>query len=289
MGVRVAVCQFEPRIGEAERNRRLCVEMTQAAVGRGAQLVVLPELASSGDMFSDRAEAEALAEDAHDGPTVSALAEACGGDTHVVVGICERDGDALHNAAVLVGTEGTVAVQRKLHLYGTELEQLSPGAELVLAELSWGRLGMLVCYDLWFPEVATALALAGADLLAVPANLLSSNGGPERNRAGQSIGDVVAMATASQNAMAVALADRTGTERGTHFHGASLISSADGWPLAGPAAADTETILTAEIEIDAVRAARRRGRRNHLLDDRRPDLYASPVQRIGGVRSVSHG
>jgi predicted amidohydrolase len=86
----------------------------------------------------------------------------------------------------------------------------------------------------------------------------------------------MAMAWAAANGTAVACADRVGEERGVTFLGASIIVGPDGWPAAGPASADREEMLVADIDLAAVERARRRTPRNHLLRDRRPDVYAGP-------------
>src|SRR5205814_9959726 len=128
-----------------------------------------------GYVFDDVREAEAAAEDVHEGPTVSALRAVCASHgCHVVVGVDERDGDCRHNSAVLIGPERTIATYRKLHLYYDEQSWFEAGADLPVVDLPFGRVGMIICFDLWFPEPARALALAGAEIIAVPTNWVAS-------------------------------------------------------------------------------------------------------------------
>jgi predicted amidohydrolase len=85
----------------------------------------------------------------------------------------------------------------------------------------------------------------------------------------------MAMAAAAANGTAVACADRVGEERGVTILGASIIVGPDGWPLAGPASPDRDELLVADVDLTAVERSRWRTPRNHLLRDRRPDIYAS--------------
>jgi predicted amidohydrolase len=174
---------------------------------------------------------------------------------------------------------GTLATYRKLHLFNDEQTWFEPGGELPVVDLPFGRVGMVICFDLWFPEAVRSLALAGAEVIAVPTNWVASFKRQVYDAAGYCQGDIVAMASAAQNGVVMACADRVGVERGTHFLGCSLIVGADGWPVAGPAGSEEETLLVADVDLDTVAAARRRTPRNHLIGDRRPDSYNAVVVR----------
>jgi predicted amidohydrolase len=281
--VRVAVAQYEPRVGDLEGNRAKALRWVRAAADRGAQLVVLPELASSGYVFAEEAEAGRTAEDADGGPLVTALAGlAAESGAHIVVGLNERSREHRHNSAVLLGPRGRLATYRKLHLFNDEKSWFSPGADLPVVDLPFGRVGMIVCFDLWFPEPARALALAGAELIAVPTNWVASFKRRVYDDRGYCQGDYVAMA--AQDGVVMACADRIGEERGVRFLGASIIVDSDGWPVAGPAGADSEELLVADVDLDAVPRARRRTPRNDLLGDRRPDAYNAVLVREAEAR-----
>jgi predicted amidohydrolase len=272
--VRVAAAQYEPHIGDVAHNRDEAVRWATRAADQGAQLIVLPELASSGYVFNDEAEAERTAESAGDGPIVEALQSVCARHTcYVVVGVNERAGKQRYNSAVLVGPEGTLGAYRKLHLFHNEKSWFEPGSELPVIDTPIGRIGFVICFDLWFPEPSRALALAGADIISVPTNWVASFKRTVWDERGYCQGDYIAMATAAQNGVVMVCADRVGEERGTTFLGASIIVGADGWPLAGPASKDQPELLMATIDLDDVEAARQRTPRNHLITDRRPDAY----------------
>src|SRR5919204_6621324 len=111
--MRVAVAQIEPKFGEKQRNLDTCLARLDEAAAAGAELLVLPECAIPGYMFDSAEEAMPFAEEIP-GPSTEALADACGRlDIYAVCGLLERDGDVLHNAAVLVGPEGLIGSYRK--------------------------------------------------------------------------------------------------------------------------------------------------------------------------------
>jgi len=278
--VRIAVAQYEPRVGDLEGNRVAAVRWSSEAAAAGADLIVLPELASSGYVFADEDDAERAAERAEDGPLATALRAVCAEHgCHIAAGIDERDADCRHNSAVLIGPSGTLATYRKLHLYYDEQSWFEPGAELPVVDTPIGRIGLIICFDLWFPEPARALALAGAEIIAVPTNWVASFKPTVWDERGYCQGDYIAMATAAQNGVVVACADRIGVERGVTFLGASIIVGADGWPVAGPASKDAAELLVADVDLDDVERARKRTPRNHLLTDRRPHAYHTSVAR----------
>ncbi len=288
--VRIGVAQYAPHVGDLDANRAAAVRWAQRAADENVDLVVLPELASSGYVFASEAEADASAQDAHTGELIEALTAVCAGGMHCVVGLNERDGDVRHNSAVVVGPQGHLATYRKLHLFNDEKSWFEPGGELPVVDLPFGRVGMVICFDLWFPEAARALALAGAEIIAVPTNWVASFRRQVYDAAGYCLGDIVSMATAGQNAVVMACADRVGVERDVRFLGCSIIVGPEGWPLQGPAGPEEETLLVADVDLDSVAAARRRTPRNHLIDDRRPDSYnavvITPPRPAGAVTPV---
>lgn len=276
--VRIAVAQYEPHVGDVEGNRAGAVAWARRADAEEVDLLVLPELASSGYVFATEDEAAASAETAAASAIVDELtAVSAARGMHIVVGLNERDGSARHNSAILIGPSGRLATYRKLHLFNDEQSWFVPGGELPVVDLPFGRLGMIICYDIWFPEAARTLALAGADIIAVPTNWVSSFKRQVFDAQGYCQGDIVAMATAAQSGVVMACADRIGVERDVRFLGCSVIVGADGWPVAGPAGVEEEALLVADVDLDSVEAARQRTPRNHLIGDRRADSYNAVV------------
>jgi N-carbamoylputrescine amidase len=270
--LRVACLQMEPRIGEKEANLERSLTLIGEAAQAGANLIVLPELCNSGYVFASREEAHALSEPIEGGRTVIAWSEAARRhDVLIAAGMAERQGDKLYNSAVLVSPAGLVGHYRKNHLWAEEMLAFEPGdIGVPVFHTPRGRFALAICYDLWFPETFRLAALAGADLLCVPTNWVPM---PGQRQDLPVMANILSMAGAHSNGIFVAAADRIGVERGQPFLGRSLIVGPEGWPIAGPASADREEILLADIDLAQARQGRSLNRFNHILRDRRPDVY----------------
>ena len=270
--IRVACLQMEPHVGDKAGNVARSLQLIERAAEAGARLAVLPELTSSGYVFATRAEAFSLAEPVPGGPTTDAWMDAARRHGVVIVaGICERDGEALYNAAVVVGPDGFIGKYRKNHLWGAENLFFEPGnLGIPVFRIDAGRIACAICYDIWFPETFRLAALQGADMLCVPTNWVPMPAQPENLPV---MANILSMSGAHSNSMFVAAADRVGVERGQPFLGNSLIVNHTGWPLAGPAGADTEAMLVANVHLADARRKRTLTEFNQLLRDRRIDLY----------------
>lgn len=267
----VAACQLAPKVGDVVGNRAAIEAAVRAAAAGGARLVVLPELSDSGYVFASADEARALAEPVDSSATLelwSALATEL--DVVIVGGWCERGADgALYNSAAVVGSSGVLATYRKTHLWDAEKLYFTPGELLPpVVDTAVGRVAVCICYDLEFFELTRPAALAGTELLAVPTNwpLMPR---PEGERPAEV---VKAQAVAASNAIWVVAADRCGTERDVPWIGGSTIVSPAGYPVAGPVLDDHPAILVAEVDMAAAHD-KQITTRNHLLEDRRLDLY----------------
>jgi predicted amidohydrolase len=267
--VTVALCQLAPAMGEVEANRDRILAAVRAAKEDGADVVVLPELATSGYVFEDEAEARGLAEPA-DGPTTRALHDlAASLDVTVVVGLPELQGDHLYNSAVVVDRTGLRATYRKVHLWGREPQVFTAGDDPApVVDMGWGRLSVLVCYDLEFPEWVRRTALAGADLVCAPANW-PDEGRPEGERP---LDMVNVLAAAAANRIFIAACDRVGVERGTRWVAGSVLAGPDGYPLAAADLTQREQRLLASCDLRQARD-KTLGAHNDRFADRRTDLY----------------
>lgn len=270
--VRIACIQMEPVVGAKAANVARTLARIDEAAARGARLIVLPELCNSGYVFETREEAFALAESFSDSPTLRAWADAAARHgAHIVAGIAERDGPVLYNSAVLVGPEGHVGTFRKVHLWAAENLFFEPGnLGFPVYRTPLGRIGMAICYDIWFPETFRLCALQGADIVCVPTNWVPIPGQDPRREA---MANILVMAAAHSNSLFVACADRIGTERGQPFEGQSLVVGCSGWPVAGPASREAEEIVYADVDLSDARRARNWNTFNQVLRDRRSDVY----------------
>ena len=268
------VAQTEPRLGEPERNVEACLARLEEAGAAGCELLVLPECATSGYMFGSEDEAAPYAEEIP-GPSVEALAGACARHgLHCVAGLLERDGDRLRNTAVLVGPSGLVGRYRKTHLPFLGVDRfVAPGEEPPeVYDTPVGRLGIVICYELRFPEPTRALALGGAELILHPTNW------PTVVRP---FADFLTRARAAENRVFLLTANRVGAEGGVEFFGRSQIVDPLGDRLVEAGEHEDELVLA---ELDPAEAREKDqvivpGEYEvHLFGDRRPELYGALVE-----------
>ena len=264
---RVGYFQFRPIFGNLAANRQA---ITEALKGARADLIVLPELAFTGYAMVDRETLATLAEDPSDSPSIDVLKELCiSGNYHIVAGFAERAGSRLYNAALLVGPDGLVAIYRKIHLFGFESELFDPGPdEPEVYDIGGLKVGMMVCFDWIFPETARLLALAGADLIAHPSNLVL-------DWCQKSM-----VIRCLENNLFAVTANRWGSEeragKSLIFTGGSQITAPRGVILSS-AATEGDDLRIVDIDI---RTARNKyiTAENHLLNDRRPALYENLIR-----------
>jgi predicted amidohydrolase len=270
--MRVAVAQIEPKLMETERNLAACLARLEESAAAGAELLVLPECAIPGYMFSSAAEALPYAEEIP-GPTTEAFEAACRRlDVHVVCGLLERSGEQIYNAAVLVGPDGLIGSYRKTHLPFLGVDRFTvPGDVLPVYDTPLGRIGLEICYDLRFPEATRTLALAGADIVAHPTAF------PVAARIQT---ELITVARAAENRIFLLTANRVGRERTGEFCGWSQIVDPFGVRLA-EAGLTEEVLLVAEIDVEQARDKDYviPGEYElYLFGDRRPELYRTLVE-----------
>jgi predicted amidohydrolase len=277
--MQVAVAQIDPQLGEKERNLELCLDRMEEAAAAGAQLLVLPECAIPGYMFDSADEGLTFAEEIP-GPSTETLERECRRlGLHVVCGLLERDGDALRNAAVLVGPDGLIGTYRKTHLPFLGVDRfVVPGDELSVYDTPLGRIGVEICYDLRFPEVTRTLALRGADIVAHPTNF------PIAARVQT---ELITVARAAENRVYLLTANRVGKERRGEFCGWSQIVDPYGKRLA-EAGETEEALLVAEVDVEKARDKDYviPGEYElYLFGHRRPELYGTLVEETQAIRA----
>lgn len=267
--VRVALAQIAVEPLDSKKNidrmLRICDE-----VGSGADLLVFPELADLGYVRErDRAfGAQYLsAAEPVPGPVTDALGEAARRyGVHIVAGVAERHPSiaaTAFNSAVLIDASGRVAgVQRKLHLAGEERHYFVTGRAINVFDTDLGRLTISICYDNYFPEVARAAALRGAEIVCGVFNIPDRADWRERLAA-------LASVRAYENMNHVVFVNRVGTDAGVPYGGESAIASPPGRVIArGPCL--EEAIVTATLRSQAI--AEERAWRP-IFADRRPEVY----------------
>ncbi len=275
MKMTAAVAQMDPKLGNSTENLAGIRDMLREAVGKGAQLIVFPECATTGYGFSDIESAYAVAETIP-GPSTRALSAFCrenklpAGGPYVVVGLLERGSgiQTVYNSAVLIGPDGLVGTYRKAHLPFLGVDRFTtPGnTGFQVWNTPIGRIGLLICYDLRFPEAMRALALEGADIIALPTNWPDGS---------QNAPEFVTRTRALENRVFVMACNRCGDEHGFWFFGRSQITDPSAKVLVEVGALPAIGYATFEPELAREKRVILRPGEFELdtINDRRPDLY----------------
>ena len=169
--MRVGFLQTAPIFGDVNRNLDKVIKRLE---GVEADLIVLPELFATGYQFVSKREVAELSEEIPSGQTTRRLA-ALARDKKIwlVAGLPERSGEKFYNSAVLIGPGGHIGTYRKVHLFYEEKRWFKPGRQAMRSyNIGKARIGMMICFDWYFPESARALAVAGAEIICHPANLV---------------------------------------------------------------------------------------------------------------------
>ncbi|GGS21615.1 hydrolase [Streptomyces humidus] len=262
--MRTALLQSSGRPGSVVENLEVLDEAAARAAAAGAALLVAPELFLTGYAVGDDIARLAEPADGAAADTVAGLATRHG--LAIVYGYPEREGETVLNSAQLISAEGVrLANYRKTHLFGRfERDHFRPGGQpVVQAELNGLTVGLMICYDVEFPENVRAHALAGTDLLVVPTAQMHPF---------QFVAESMIPVRAFENQMYVAYVNRVGREGEFEFVGLSALAGPDG-VVRARAGRDEELVLA---DVDPVALAASRAA-NPYLHDRRPGLYGSLV------------
>lgn len=254
---RVGIVQNNPVFLRKEENVSRCLKLMS---GRKADLWVLPEFFATGYDFKTAGEAHAAAETVPEGPTCRSLyAFAKKHGCAVIAGLPEKSGKKYYNTAVCATPCG-IKKYRKAHLFGREKLFFFPGNTPFSVFTHRGvKIGMLICFDWFFPEACRTLALKGAQLVALPANLILP------------WGPFVMRARSIENRIYTVVSNRCGREGKLRYIGSSQLAAPDGTVLL-KAPRRGEFCSVAAVDA-ALASGKRLTRYNDLFADRRPDLY----------------
>jgi len=255
--------QFDPSFGKKKENLERVLSAVKDA---DIDLLVLPEFFATGYQFVSRVEMVALAERIPDGYTtehLSGISRSKG--IFIVAGLPEKEGDRFFNSAVLTGPGGFIGVYRKVHLFFEETAFFYPGdTGFKVWNTDIGRIGIMICFDWFFPESMRTLALKGAEVVAHPSNLVlpyCPHAMPIR---------------CLENRVFAITANRIGMEerkenQSLRYIGQSLIVSPEGNILVR-ALAEEETLRITDIDLDKAKD-KSLNPFNNLFADRRPEMY----------------
>ncbi len=265
----IACAQTNPRFREIDYNLE---RMRQIVERTDADLIIFPELALTGYFFRNKEEALPYSRRL-DSELVEVLTHlAAFSQKAIILGFLEQDGEHLYNSSLAIGANGAIVGHyRKVHRFHLEKSVFTSGNlgfpvfDVPLRAGKSVRLGMMICYDWRFPEAARSLALKGAEVIAIPSNIVTTTGMLHRTLATR----------AFENKVIVAFADRIGTEHSGAdkliFRGESAIFNYTGESIAQAGG------LFEEVAIGFVAPERTRNKSfsplNDIFADRMPDQY----------------
>ncbi len=275
--IKIAAVQMEPKLMQNKFNLDNMITKINIASKAGAQLIVFPECALSGYMFTGLDEAVPYMETIP-GPFTDELSKQAENlNVYIVAGMLEIDGDNHYNTSVLVGPEGLAGKYRKIHLPFLGIDKFidKGNLEFKVYNTGIGNIGMHICYDCNFPECARVMALLGADILVLPTNW------PEGR---QRIAEHVVLCRAYENKVNFVAVNRTGNERNARFIGLSRIIDTKG-DIVAAANDDSEQIVYGNVSLLEARQKqiifKSREFEINFFADRRPEYYTEITERNG--------
>ena len=261
--MKVGIYQFSPEFGNIKKNTERVINSLK---GHEFDLIVLPELFSTGYQFLDKTEAFSLAEEPEKSYCIGRLTElAVEKSAYIVGGFAEKSGKRVYNSAFLLGKIGVVGIYRKAHLFFEEKDVFDSGnTEFQVFDIKFARIGLMICFDWIYPETARILSLKGADIICHPSNLVLPYC-PEAMKT-RSIENRIFSITANR----IGFEQRGKKEKLTYI-GQSQLVSPKGELLFRMEC--EEEVRFAEINVEMARDKKITGK-NSLFKDRRIDLYS---------------
>ncbi len=255
--MKLEIVQFTPAFpGKSENWRRIETWADHSS----ADIVMFPELSTCGYMYDAPKEIEPFCDTPQDLAPLEGLSARTG--KLIVGGFAERAGGRRYNSAYAIGPDGTT-VYRKIHLWNREKLLFDEGRRPCLIEYQGRKIGIEICYDLQFPELAAFLSRQGAELILAPTAWSLDSHGPSHGLQPHAF---LAMATAYAYGICVAVANRTGTERGSTFPGQSCLGDPWGKIITMGSEEDHRVL---DIPFETIPGAKRPSPHNYLQTDHR--------------------
>ncbi|MFH1978010.1 MAG: carbon-nitrogen hydrolase family protein [Candidatus Aenigmatarchaeota archaeon] len=254
---KVAVAQMDIKLEDKEANLKKTAEMVSTATKQEADFVCLPEYLTTGSALE---QCSKLAEPipGHVTDRLRAIAKENG--VYLVASIPERTDDKIYNTAVLIDPRGEVLTKyRKIHLFMEERNHIARGGEYVVADTEFGKVGLMICYDAVFPEIARQLALQGADIVFMPANWPNPFLSQWR---------LATSARALDNQFWLVATNRIGADSKFTYSGGSRVINPYGDPVVE--CGDKEEILVATVDGKVTEEFKRTV---NFLNDRHSEVY----------------
>lgn len=262
----ISIAQIDCEVGETRINHNTIIENIQETAEDGSDLIVLPEMADTGyEMKAIQDCAERWEETYQPDKTFvrELRRQAIIHKIAIICGLAERDGDNIYNSVVAIDKEGHILGKyRKAHLFSLAGEDkvLTAGNEFVVVPIEDANIGLMICYDMRFPEMSRKLVDMGADILVI----VSAFPFPRLRH-----WEALTVSRAIENQVYVVAANRIGTDKDLTFCGSSCIIDPDGVRLV-MASEGMRALVTVNIDLEYVNKSRSR---MDILSDRRQDLY----------------
>jgi len=260
--VKIGFYQFDPKFKKVDENCDKIIKTLNRVKG---DIIILPELAFTGYNFRDRKELESVAENPKNSNVVKKITSLCSENNfYIITGFAEKAGPEIFNSALLIGPGGLIHIYRKIHLFNREKLYFDPGNKpLKVIEIKGIKIGIMICFDWIFPEVARSLAILGAEVICQPANLILT------------YCQNVMLTRCLENRVFSVTANRVGREIFKHdsleFTGQSQIVAPNGDLLYR---ANSKKELIYIHDIDQKEALNKNITKfNNIFDDRQPNFY----------------
>jgi predicted amidohydrolase len=290
--LRIAAISINSPLGKTQQVMKDIDSWTRKAADVGADLVLFPELQVHGHCTPNTWE---LAESIPDGPSTRKLIDLAKEVGCVLsVGLSEKEADIVYNAQILVGPQGYIGKQRKIHMSRDEVLYYNGGRDMPVLDIGKCKVGTIICYDNQFPEPARILALRGADVLLMPhaARMKMWDDTPASATAARIYAhdffqSCYAM-RARENACFAIVANQSGkagyvdmypadSPNQPHHAGAALVFAPDGELIKSTQREEIHDEMIV-CDLDPQRLYSERSLPNYTLKTRRPDLYGELVR-----------
>ena len=266
--ITIALAQISCRVGDKKHNIETMKRRIRSAEKIHADLVAFPELSLTGYTVRDRA--YELAETVPDGPSLQEIENlAKNADLHIIFGMIEKSAKAdavLHNTAVLVGPKGYVGKYQKMYLpthsVFEEKRYFRPGYHTGVFQTDVGRIGLIICYDVYFPEVSRLLSVKGANIIVC----ISASPSVRRG-----FFETLTAARAMENSVFLAFVNLAGIEDGLQFWGGSRVIAPSG-SIITQAKYDADDFIHARISYSDIKRVQAWV---PILRDLRPEIFTS--------------
>lgn len=271
--MKIGIAQIDIALNDKSSNLNKCEKWIQQAQQAGVEILVFPECTLTGYVYKSREEAMQVAETVPGDLSANVIKLCAKYQITVVLGLLEKDQGVLYNTALLIDPKGIIGKYRKTHLIYLGVDRYTTnGDNIAVFDLPQGKVALLICYDMRFPEAARVAALQGAQVILSPTNL---------PQGAEVYANFINQTRACENRVFLVSANRVGVERGVQFIGKSQIIGTGGQILA-QGSPDAEELLIADVAMEQAlikKTVNSPGEYEYdIFNDRQPALYKEVIK-----------